>query len=363
MLSGLNLPRWIILGILPPIIFANGWVVFKLCHYLKPIPSIIITASLIAFLLEFPIVFMEKRGMRRGWAIALVLVLALMLLSLVSLILGPLVIQQLVDFANRLPIWLDQGSKQLEALDSQGFFQQLPFDIGKLTDQLINQLSTTLKLLTSQLIGLTVETISRTVDLLLTVILSVLLVINGPALWRGLISWLPNRWRDLIESSLQPSFQGYFTGQAIIASILAIALSVTFTVLKIPFGLLFGLEIGLASIIPFGGTLSIALVSVLLAFQNVWLGLKVLVIALVLGQLNENVVAPRLLGGITGLNPAVIIMSLLVGAKVGGFLGLILAVPTASFVKRIADSLRKSRSPELCQSRTEAVQNEILLTE
>ena len=363
MLPSRNFPRWINWGILFPIIFVNGWLIFRLCQYLNPIPSIVITASLIAFLLEFPIDFIEKRGMKRGWAIALVLFLALLLFSLIGLILGPLVLQQLIDFANRLPVWLDQGGKQLEVLGEQGFFQTLPFDVSSLTDQIINQLSTTLKLLTSRLIDLTFETISKTVDLLLTIILSVLLVINGPDLWRGLIGWLPGPWRDRIDTSLQPSFQGYFTGQAIIAAILAIALSVTFTLLQIPFGLLFGLEIGMASIIPFGGTLSIALVSSLLAFQNIWLGLKVLVVALVLGQLNENIIAPRLLGGITGLNPAIVIVSLLVGAKVGGFLGLILAVPIASFIKRIADTLRKPKIAEQNQERTETFQNEILLTE
>ncbi|MEM9164377.1 MAG: AI-2E family transporter [Cyanobacteria bacterium P01_F01_bin.4] len=363
MLSGLKLPRWINLGILFPIIFVNGWLIFLLCQYLKPIPSIVISASLIAFLLEFPIDFIEKRGMQRGWAITLVLTLALTLFTLIVLILGPLVFEQLLEFANRLPVWLDQGSKQLQVLEDQGFFQKLPFDISNLTDQLINQLSTTLKLLTSQLIGLTFETISSTVDLLLTVVLSVLFVVNGPSLWRGLISWLPTQWRDRIETSLQPSFQSYFAGQAIIASILAIALSVAFTILQIPFGLLFGLGIGVTSIIPFGGSLSIALVSILLAFQNVWLGLKVLAIALILGQLNENIIAPRLIGGITGLNPAIVIVSLLVGAKVGGFLGLILAVPTASFIKRVADTLRKPSSPEQGSERTGTVENEILLTE
>jgi predicted PurR-regulated permease PerM len=65
-------------------------------------------------------------------------------------------------------------------------------------------------------------------------------------------------------------------------------------------------------------------------------GLKVLGVAIVLGQINDNLVAPRLMGGITGLNPAVIILVLLIGSKFGGFLGLLLAVPTASFIKKLS---------------------------
>jgi predicted PurR-regulated permease PerM len=124
--------------------------------------------------------------------------------------------------------------------------------------------------------------------------------------------------------------------------------------LNVPFGLLFGLVIGLVSIIPFGGTVAVAGISTLLAFQNVWLGLKVLGVAVVLGQINDNLVAPRLIGGITGLNPAIIILALLVGAKFGGFLGLLLAVPTASFTKKIVDSARRPRGETVSLETLEA---------
>ncbi|MEO0928396.1 MAG: AI-2E family transporter, partial [Cyanobacteria bacterium J06643_13] len=64
-------------------------------------------------------------------------------------------------------------------------------------------------------------------------------------------------------------------------------------------------------------------------------GLKVLAIAFVIEQIVESVIAPRLLGEFTGLNPVLVLVSLLVGAQLGGFLGLILAVPIASFIKTL----------------------------
>ncbi len=342
MLSELKLPAWLKFGLILPLIFIDGWLIVLLFQYFQPITSIIILASLLAFLLEFPIVFLEKRGLGRGWAISLVLVSALVSVSIIGLILGPLIFQQLVEFANRLPAWLNQIEQQIQVLDEQSILQTLPVDLTDLSTQVIQQTSTALKSLTSQLISLTVETISSTVNLLITLILCILLVICGPDLWRGLLSWLPPLWQDRIQAALQPSLQNYFAGQAIIALLLGAVLSVAFTVLQIPFGLLFGVVIGIASIIPFGGTLSILLVSSLLAFQSLWLGFKVLVAAIILGQINENVVAPRLIGGMTGVNPAVVLIAVLMGAKVAGFLGLLLAVPTASFIKRIGDMMHRS---------------------
>lgn len=346
MLLEQKLPGWLKFGLILPLIFLDGWLIVLLFQYFQPITSIVILASLLAFLLEFPIVFLEKKGLGRGWAIMLVLISALVAVSVISLILGPLIFQQLVEFANRLPVWLNKIEEQIQFLDNQSIMQNLPVDLSDLSTQLIQQTSTALKSLTSQLINLTVETISSTVNLLITLILCILLVIFGPGLWRGLISWLPIVWRDRIQAALQPSLQNYFAGQAIIASLLGTVLSVAFTLLQIPFGLLFGVVIGLASVIPFGGTISILLVSGLLAFQSLWLGLKVLIAAIILGQINENVVAPRLIGGMTGVNPAVVLIAVLIGAKVAGFLGLLLAVPTASFIKRMGDMLRNTDNPE-----------------
>lgn len=355
MLSDLKLPRWLKLGTIFPIVFVNAWLIILLLQYLQPITSMVVFASLLAFLLEFPVVFLEQRGLGRSWAISVVLLLALALASSISFILGPLIFQQLVEFTNRLPDWLDKIDQQLQVLNDQSVVQNLPLDLGNLSAQLIQQTSTALKSVTSQLISLTVETISSTVNLLITLILSILLVISGPRLWRGLISWLPKLWRDRVQASLQPSLQNYFAGQAIIALVLGVVLSVAFTVLQIPFGLLFGVAIGIASVIPFGGTVSIVVVSGLLAFQSLGLGLKVLITAILLGQVNENVVAPRLIGGMTGVNPAVVLIAVLVGAKVAGFLGLLLAVPTASFIKRIGDMMRSPDNSEAESLRPDAV--------
>ncbi|MBE9139858.1 AI-2E family transporter [Nodosilinea sp. LEGE 07088] len=341
MLSFSNLPRWAIAALAFPLICLNGWLLYWLGGLLQPITSIAITATLVAFLLDYPIDWLEKQSMSRALAVALVVLLAVGVITILVVFLGPLLWQQLNDFADRLPRWIDKAKTELLLLEQRTFFQNLPFDLDQLTVEAANQLSSGLQLATSQALNLALGTIDKTVNLLVTLILTILLVINGEPLWRGLLGWLPKQWQSRIRDSLQPSFQGYFSGQATLALILAVAQSIAFIVLDVPFGLLFGLTIGLFSVIPFGGTVAVLVVSTLLVFQNLWLGLKVLGVAIVLGQINDNLVAPRLMGGITGLNPAVIILALLIGAKFAGFLGLLLAVPTASFIKKIADVARE----------------------
>ncbi|MGB3612556.1 MAG: AI-2E family transporter [Elainellaceae cyanobacterium] len=87
--------------------------------------------------------------------------------------------------------------------------------------------------------------------------------------------------------------------------------------------------------------------AVVVSFKSIFLGGEVIAIALLTDQIIDNAIAPRILGNLIGLNPVWILISLLVGAQLGGFLGLLLAVPLAGSLKRIltAASPPKDASP------------------
>jgi predicted PurR-regulated permease PerM len=110
-------------------------------------------------------------------------------------------------------------------------------------------------------------------------------------------------------------------------------MTLAFVLLRVPFGLVFGLGVGVLALFAFGAALGITLVSGLTALSSIWLGGKVLAIAVVIDQLIENAIAPQLIGGFTGLSPVWILISLLVGAKVAGLLGVVVAVPIAGSIR------------------------------
>jgi predicted PurR-regulated permease PerM len=336
-----KLPQWLKISLAFPLVFLNFWLIGLLYHSLQPISSIVIAACLVTFLLDYPISFLERRGLPRIWAIGLVLVVAIALVGAIGFGLLPIVFRQLEEFVNRLPAWLAAAQQQVSNLSKLSIFQDLPVELTNLTAGLTDRATQTLQLASRKAIFLALDTINSALNLLLILVLTILLVFSGKSLWMGLWSWLPDPWNDRIQDSLQQSFQSYFAGQAIVSTIQGISLMTVFLVLQIPFGLLFGLTIGFASLIPFGGTITIIVISSLLALQNIWLGLKVLLVAIFVGQIIENAIAPRLMSGMTGLNPAVVFISVLTGSQVGGLLGLLLAVPTAGFIKRIADSLKR----------------------
>ena len=337
-----QLPRQFTLGLLFPIIFLNGWLLLALAQQLQPLVSILITATLIAFLLDYPIRFLQDRGLKRSLAAAFVLLLFLLVLATLVLFLIPVIWQQANELVIRLPEWLKSGQEQLQALQVWATEQQFPFILSTYLNQLIERLTNLLRSLTGQLVNFLLSAIGSIVNIFLTLVFSIFLVLRGDKLWSGILSWFPPQWSSQVRESLPRNFERYIAGQVTMGLILAVAQITNLTILGVPLAQLFGFAIGAASLIPFGGTTTIIIVSLLLALQNFWLGVKVLVVAVIVNQVIESGLAPRIVGELTGLNPVWMLISLDIGVKLGGALGLVVAVPIASFIKVSFDAIRAS---------------------
>jgi predicted PurR-regulated permease PerM len=104
------------------------------------------------------------------------------------------------------------------------------------------------------------------------------------------------------------------------------------------------LLIGLAELIPFiGATLGIGLVTLLVMLKDFWLAVQVASAAIFMQQINDNLLAPKLIGDFTGLNPIWIFISILTGAQIAGLLGVLVSVPIAGTIKDTIDTIRRMR--------------------
>ncbi|WP_199336621.1 AI-2E family transporter [Oscillatoria sp. FACHB-1407] len=338
--------RLLAIALAAPLTVLNAWALSKIFGYFQSLFIILLTSSLLAFLLNYPVRWFEKRGLKQGQAAVLVFLVAILLVSGLGVTLLPLVLTQAQQLIARLPEWLDSGRQQLLTLDDRVNAIGLPINLDGLAEQLNAQLIRELQLITRQALNLTLSltvfTVVRTLDVLLTIVLTFYLVQNSPIIWRSLIQWLPTRLQIPFSQTLQSSFQNYFFGQVISATCMGLGLTSVFLLLKVPFGLLFGLTIGFMALVPFGGSVGIATVTLLVALQNFGLAFQVLAVALIVQQIVENFIAPRVLGTVTGLNPFWVFVSLLAGARVGGLLGIVVAVPIAVVIKEILIAVRSS---------------------
>jgi predicted PurR-regulated permease PerM len=330
-----KLSKWLTRGLILPLLVLNGWLLILVFEYFQSLITIFATATLLSFILDYPVRFLEKRQIKRAIAILIVLLIGIFLLSVIGVTIIPILLDQLNGLLERLPIWVTSGSEQAKTLEIWADEHNIPVSISSLFGDAISRVSYQLQQISGQILGSFFSVVGSLLNLLLTIVLTFYLLLHGSELWQILFQTVPNNLGEEARESLKQTFNNYFVGQLTVASVMGATMITAFVILKIPFSFLFGLVIGIMALFPFGAALSIILVSFLMALKNIWLGLKVLAIAFILDQLVESVIAPRLLGGFTGLNPVLILLSLLIGAQLGGFLGLILAVPVASFIKSL----------------------------
>lgn len=316
-----------------PLIVLNGWALLLLFDYFRSIITMVVVATLLAFVLEYPVTWLQRFRLRRRGAVLVVLLLFGLVLLILGITLVPLVIEQVSELGDRLPSWIASGTQQLDALQTWAAARRLPVDLSHWMTQLEGQVATQLQAASGAVVGTLVEAISSGLSVMLTLVLTFYLLLYGQRLWDGVFRYLPVATATRLRASLRQNFHNYFVGQAIVALLMGTAMTLAFVVLRVPFGLVFGLGVGVLALFPFGAALGIALVSGLTALSSVWLGAKVLAIAVVIDQLVENGLAPQLIGGFTGLSPVWILISLLVGAKVAGLLGVIVAVPIAGSIR------------------------------
>jgi len=319
------------------LVLVAGWVTLNALNYFGDLISILVTAGLIAFLLNYAVAKLQA-FLPRGLAAALVYLAAGVGVMLIGLTIAPPVSEQARQLTTNFPSLLESGRNQLDQFQFWSEAHNLPFDVQILEQQLSAEVRERAQAIAAQGFGLVLGTVNWTLDLVLILVISFYMLLDGERVWRGLVSLFSPQIRTCLTDSLRRNLRQFFAGQLLLGLFMAVVLSLAFLWLRVPFFLLFAVFIGVMEVIPFiGATLGIATVSVVVAFIDWWLALQVLGVAIATQQIKDNLLAPRLMGNLTGLSPVIIFTSLLLGAKVAGLLGVILAIPLTGVVKSIAE--------------------------
>lgn len=319
------------------LILVVSWLSFQFLGYVGELISILVTSGLIAFLLNYAVAKLE-RFIPRGIAAALVYLIAIVTFVIIALTLVPPVFNQGRQLITRLPELIESGRQQLAEFQVWSADRNLPFDVGILQQQLLSRIQSTIEPILTGSLGLVLGTFNWFFDLIFILVIAFYMLLDGERLWNLLITILSPQIREVLTFSLERNLKKFVLGQTLQGIFMATTLTVAFLMLKVPYFLLFAVVIGLLEIIPFvGATLGIGTVTIIVAFIDWWLALQVLAVAIAIQQVKDNIVAPRIMGDLTGLSPVIIFSALLLGGKIAGLLGFILAIPMAGVVKSIIE--------------------------
>jgi predicted PurR-regulated permease PerM len=170
-------------------------------------------------------------------------------------------------------------------------------------------------------------------ELFIVLILSYFFVTETHLEERLLLVWFPPAYRGrvhAIASHLHYRLTRWVWAQLGIAVYLAVIFSTGLALLGVPFALTIGVVGGALEIVPYLGGIVAWLLAILSAITVnpilvVWITLFYLAVV----EIETHILAPALFGRVTGIHPAVVLVALIIGAKTGGIIGVLFAVPVA----------------------------------
>lgn len=320
------------------------WLFKRLSSVLLPF----FVAWLIAYLIYPLVTFFQHRLRLRNRALAIVCALFSILLvgGLAFYLLVPPMIQEFARVKDLLVEYFSYGNRGSNIPQLLSEFLRDHVDREALS-QVLNSsdILTALKEALPRVWGLLAESVNILFSFF-TVFMVLLYVVfilwDYESIVTGWVHLVPPRYRPFVVgvfNDIKDGMNRYFRGQALVAFCVGILHAVGFLIIDFPLAVGLGLLIGLLNMVPYLqiiGYIPTVILAILKAAdtgQNFWLILLGAVIVFVVVQLIQDMVlVPRIMGKITGLNPAIILLSLSIWGSLMGMLGMIIALPLTTLM-------------------------------
>lgn len=309
-------------------------------YFLRIIYIPIFISYFLAFLLNPLVRWMEKRGFGRVGPIFLILSVVFALITIFAVVMVPKIVVQLQLLFQRLPLLMDFFSERLGPFSARFLGYDVFSQWKEVLPTVISETAVypAVSLLESVLLG-TVKALSALLTILMIPILTFYILKDYYVLNEKLLLIIPRRYLSDIKEvfrRLSIVLGGLIRGQFLVCSILAAYYSLALSAVGIEMALLLGIFSGLMNLVPFVGPLASLALTIFLAVlggAQITQCIAVFGVYLVANLLDNTVLTPRIVGKQMGISPLTIILALLAGSELLGFLGILLALPMMAMVK------------------------------
>ena len=305
----------------------------------------------------------QARRFARGMSVLVAeLVLLAILTTLVYLILPQLyssietIVQNSPLYAANISQWAEKSLKDMPVL-AEYFDQQLDLVNDNLWDWLRNNVLPQLGNFVSSVSTGVMVAVRGVYNLLIGIIVSVYILGNlevfGASVKRVLYSIFSLEAADWIRDGVafvDKTFMGFINGKLLDSAIIGLICYIVCAVLNMPYALLVSVIIGVTNIIPFFGPLIGAIPSaIIILMVSPIKCLIFIVFVIILQQVDGNIIGPKILGSSIGINGFWVMFSIILGAGLFGFWGMLLGVPVFVVIYTAVNKLidRKLRRSDL----------------
>lgn len=331
---------------------------------LKDIILVILTAVVIAASIEPPVVWLIKKGIPRVFSALMVYILVASLLVGTFYTLVPRLLQDTSEFLSSVPQYIDSASlwnplgedktaetKQVATNMVQGISatrsavtETAEFSIRgaiQTIDEAISSVSAGFVHSASSVFG-------GVLSFILIAVLSFYLAVQEDGIGKFLRVVIPDKQEGYVINlwkRVQTKIGLWMQGQIVLALLVGILVYLGLMVLGVKNALLFAVLAAIMETIPLFGPIIAAIPAVAASYNDGGTSVALFVTGLyvIIHQFENHLIYPLVVKKIVGVPPILVILSLIIGLKLAGFLGIILSVPAASMLVEFIDDMEKRR--------------------
>ena len=319
-------------------VFALGWVAVA---QVADVIIIFIAAWALAYLLSPLVSRIDARTpLDRTYSVVVVYIAMGLVLVLVGLLAIPPLVAQLNDLVTRGPEYGERATQLAAGIQSSLERLGIRVDLTEFYGTLPRRFGDLASAYAADILGVVSATAAIFFNVTLVLIIAFLMLNDGDTMWRRFERVLPPELgseAELLRQSADRSFGGFLRGSLILGAIYGLAILVMLVMLGVPYAGVLALVSGLTMVIPFFGPI-IAMIPVLaVTFVGAADRLLIVVILiLAVQQVVLNVIGPRVMSRSIGIHPIFVFLAILLGARLAGFWGVVLAMPIAGIVNTFA---------------------------
>ena len=318
-----------------------------------------LSSVLLPFLVSWIIAYMMNPLVRflqykchlknRGLSVVTAIILVIGAIAAIIAIITPMI-------ARETAVLSDYISFYIETVDARKVLAFLPPDMQQTYLEMIEDLDFTKLMEDERFIELaqklapklwaflsgSVSAIMGVAVLAICALYIIFILLDYDSLTNSWSSYIPLKYRSAavnLMSDLEDGMNSYFRGQATVAAIVGVLFAIGFEIIGLPLGILVGLFIGLLNMVPYLQTIGIipcALLGVLQAAEtgrSIWLIFALIALVFIVVQLIQDMfLTPKIMGGVTGLHPAIILLALSIWGSLLGIVGMIIALPLTTLM-------------------------------
>jgi len=332
-----------------------------LARYLSDVLIPFVVAVIFAYLINPLVKFVQKYIHKRSYAVVVSFLVIFIVVVAASWLIIPAIYREFRHFGHFITVLITDANL------SGKLAQILPSETWKNIQELIKRENIQAVFSSESLFNLagklgekilpgvwgiisgTATIISALVGTIIIVMYLVFILIDYDKIKNSWKEMLPDNYKNMVENFIEDFLEAmnkYFRNQALIAMIMGILFAISFSIIDMPMAIVLGFFIGLLNMVPYLqiiGTIPAIILAFLHAMetgQNPWIFIGIVVIIFMIMQFIQDwILTPKIMGKVTGLNPAFIILSITIWGKLLGFLGLIIALPLTflliSYYKKI----------------------------